>query len=133
MHRVPDFKLLAEINNIISEIESELNQLNTVAKKHLANSVYMLGNNYLNVESDNHKKGDKYYAFIIKKSFWMNKITLELLSSLSTSENPSELPKVKFKTDDYRLYKLKSELHIFDTESLVKIKRFLLSFSEVES
>ena len=63
----------------------------------------------------------------------MNKITLELLSSQSTSENPSELPKVKFKTDDYRLYKLKSELHIFDTESLVKIKRFLLSFSEVES
>ena len=58
MHRVPDFKLLAEINNIISEIESELNQLNTVAKKHLANSVYMLGNNYLNVESDNHKKCD---------------------------------------------------------------------------
>lgn len=127
-----DFKLLEEISTIISEIESELNQLNRVAKKHLANTVYILGNNYLNIDSDNYKKGDKYYAFIIKKSFWMNKITLELWSSLSVSENPSELSKVKFKTDDYRLYKTKSELYIFDTESLVKIKHFLLSFSELE-
>lgn len=127
-----DFKLLEEISTIISEIESELNQLNIVAKKHLANTVYILGNNYLNIDSDNYKKGDKYYAFIIKKSFWMNKITLELWCSLSVSENPSELSKVKFKTDDYRLYKTKSELYIFDTESLVKIKHFLLSFSELE-
>ena len=34
-----DFYLLQEINQIISEIESELNQLNTESKKHLANSV----------------------------------------------------------------------------------------------
>lgn len=127
-----DFKLLEEINIIISEIESELNQLNRVAKKSLANSVYILGNNYLNIDSDKHKKGDKYYAFIIKKSFWFNKMTIELWSSLSISENPNELSKVKFKTDDYRLYKTKTNIYIFDTESLVKIKHFLLSFMDLE-
>ena len=129
-----DFKLLEEINTIISEIESELNQLNRVAKKSLANSVYILGNDYLNIDSDNYiKKGDKYYAFIIKKSFWMNKMTIELWSSLSISENPNELAKVKYKTDDYRLYKTKTNIYIFDTESLVKIKHFLLSFMGFES
>lgn len=129
---ITDFILLEEISTIISEIESELNQLNRVAKKSLANSVYILGN-HLSVDSDNAKKGDKYYAFIIKKSFWTNKMSIELWSSLSISENPDELTKVKFKTDDYRLYKTKTNIHIFDIESLVKIKHFLLSFTDLEN
>lgn len=129
-----DFKLLEEINHIISEIESELNQLNYESKKYLVNTVYMLGNNYLKIDSDTAKQGDKYYAFVLCKSSWLfgNKMTLELKSSLSTSENPNELSKVKYKIDDYKLYKNKAELFIFDTESLVKIKHFLLSFSELE-
>ena len=134
MESFTDFKLLEEINQIISEIESELNQLNYESKKHLANTVYMLGNNYLKIDSDTAKQGDKYYAFVLCKSSWIfgNKMSLELKSSLSTSENPNELSKVKYKIDDYKLYKIKAELFIFDTESLVKIKRFLLSFCELE-
>lgn len=127
-----DFKLLEEINIIISEIESELNQLSTTAKKHLDGTVYMLGNNYLNSDSVDFKKGDKFYAFVIKKSFWFNKITLELKSSLSISQNPDELAKVKFKTDNYKLYKLSEKINIFDTESIVKIKHFLLSFRDLD-
>ena len=46
--------------------------------------------------------------------------------------DPDELSKVKYKTDDYRLYKDIIALDIFDIESLVKIKRFLLSFTDVE-
>ena len=127
---VQDFKLLQEISTIISEIETELNQLDSKARKQLANSVYTLGNNYLSVDSESARKGDKYYAFVIKKSFWLNKLSLELRGSFSISEHPNELAKVNYKTDDYRLYKNKENLYIFDIGSLVKIKRFLLVFAE---
>ena len=63
---VQDFKLLQEISTIISEIETELNQLDSKARKQLANSVYTLGNNYLSDDSESARKGDKYYAFVIK-------------------------------------------------------------------
>ena len=127
---VQDFKLLQEISTIISEIEAEVNQLDSKARKQLANSVYTLGNNYLSTNSESARKGDKYYAFVIKKSFWLNKLSLELRGSFSISEHPNELAKVNYKTDDYRLYKNKENLYIFDIESLVKIKRFLLAFAE---
>ena len=127
---IQDFKLLQEISTIISEIETELNRLDSKARKQLANSVYTLGNNYLSVDSESARKCDKYYAFVIKKSFWLNKLSLELRGSFSISEHPNELAKVNYKTDDYRLYKNKENLYIFDIESLVKIKRFLLAFAE---
>jgi hypothetical protein len=119
-----NFKLIQEINQIISEIEDELNQLPKEAKKSLHCTVYSLGNN-LNTED----KGSKYYAFIIKKSFWKNNMSLELMSSLDVY-NTNELQKVKFKIDNYKLYKTSINLSIFDEESLITIKRFLQSFAE---
>lgn len=134
MKHVNDFKVIEEINQIISEIETELNQLSIDTKKHLANTVYILGNDYLKIDSDKVKQGDKYYAFVIAKSSWItgHKITLELKSSLSISENPNELSSVKYKIDDYKLYKNKENIYIFDVESLIKIKHFLLSFIELD-
>jgi hypothetical protein len=128
-----DLKLLGEINCIISEIEAELNQLDVNARKHLANTVYILGNDYLKAHTIT-QKVNKYYAFVICKSSWFtgNKLTLKLKSSLDVTENPDEISKVKYKTDDYRLYKDITALDIFDIESLVKIKRFVLSFTDVE-
>ena len=117
--------IILDVYKIISEIEDELNQLSKETKKSLHNAVYSLGNN-LNTED----KGSKYYAFIIKKSFWKNIITLELMSSLDVHKNPDELKAVKFKTDNYKFYKIKLELSIFDEESLIAIKRFLRSFAE---
>ena len=125
-----DFKLIQEIHNIIRDIEDELNSLDKTTRKKLSNTVYFLGNNFNVIDSDMPSISDYYYAFIIKKSFWKNKLSVELYSSLDISANPNELSKVKFRTDDYKFYKLKKELSIFDTESLVKIKRFLLSFAE---
>ena len=125
-----DFKLIQEIHNIIRDIEDELNSLDKTTRKGLCNTVYFLGNNFNVIDSDIPSISDYYYAFIIKKSFWKNNLSVELYSSLDISANPGELSKVKFRTDDYKFYKLKKELSIFDTESLVKIKRFLLSFAE---
>lgn len=125
-----DFKLIQEIHNIIRDIEDELNSLDKTTRKGLCNAVYFLGNNFNVIDSDIPSISDYYYAFIIKKSFWKNNLSVELYSSLDISANPGELSKVKFRTDDYKFYKLKKELSIFDTESLVKIKRFLLSFAE---
>lgn len=125
-----DFKLIQEIHNIIRDIEDELNSLDKTTRKRLCNTVYFLGNNFNVIDSDIPSISDYYYAFIIKKSFWKNTLSVELYSSLDISANPGELSKVKFRTDDYKFYKLKKELSIFDTESLVKIKRFLLSFAE---
>lgn len=129
-----DFYLLQEINQIISEIESELNQLNTESKKHLANSVYKLGNNYLTLESHSAIAGDKYFAFVVCKRSWIfrHKMTLELKSSLSLLENSNELTKVNYKLDNYKLYKQNIQLQEFDIESLVKIKHFLLSFADLD-
>ena len=120
-----NFKLVQEIYQIISEIEDELNQLSKEAKKSLHRTVYSLGNN-LNTED----KGSKYYAFIVKKSFWKNNMTLELMSSRDVYKNPDELQAVKFKIDNYKLYKTHINLSIFDEESLIAIKRFLRSFAE---
>lgn len=124
------FKLIQEIHNIIRDIEDELNSLDKTTRKRLCNTVYFLGNNFNINDSGIPSISDYYYAFIIKKSFWKNTLSVELYSSLDISANPGELSKVKFRTDDYKFYKLKKELSIFDTESLVKIKRFLLSFAE---
>ena len=45
-----------------------------------------------------------------------------------------ELPiLVNAKYDDYKIYKNKELLNIFDEESLVKIKYFLLSFGVMEN
>ena len=51
-------------------------------------------------------------------------MTLELMSSDNTT-----IINNNFKIDDYKLYKNKENLDIFDEESLVKIKYFLLSFA----
>ncbi len=127
-----DIKLLQEIAYIISDIEQELNTLPLEAKKALQNTVYSLGNTYLSREDNSEESGSKYYAFVIKKSFWRNRISLELMSSLDVIKNPKELSTIKYKVDNYKLYKERITLEVFDIESLVKIKRFLLSFCEAD-
>ena len=97
-----DFKLIQEIHNIIRDIEDELNSLDKTTRKKLSNTVYFLGNNFNVIDSDMPSISDYYYAFIIKKSFWKNKLSVELYSSLDISANPGELSKVKFRTDDYK-------------------------------
>ena len=116
-------RVLNEVKNIIESIEIELNSLDTKTKKVINNNVYSLGIHYLTLK-DEEKTGKRFYAFVVKKSFGLfnygHNITLELMSS-DTINN--------FKIDDYKLYKNKENLDIFDDESLVKIKYFLLSFA----
>lgn len=109
--------VLNEVQNIISDIESELNAISKPAKKQIQNTVYFLGAN-LSLESKDSTA--KLYSFVIKKSFWKNKMTLELRSSKSVGQ---------YSFDDYRSYDSKESLDIFDIESLVVIKHFLLSFA----
>ena len=117
-------RVLNEVKNIIESIEIELNSLDTKTKKVINNNVYSLGNHYLTLK-DTEKTGKKFYAFVVKKSFGLfnygHNMTLELMSSGDTVNN--------FRIDDYKLYKNKENLDIFDEESLVKIKYFLLSFA----
>lgn len=116
--------VLSEVQRILLEITAELNDISTGAKKQIANTVYFLGNN-LQLESNKNDAGygikdTRIFAFVIKKSFWRNKMTLELRSAnyLATQ-----------KIDDYKNYINKESLEIFDIESLVVIKHFLLSFA----
>ena len=117
-------RVLNEVKNIIESIEIELNSLDTKTKKVINNNVYSLGIHYLTLK-DTEKIGKRFYAFVVKKSFGLfnygHNMTLELMSSDGTINN--------FKIDDYKLYKNKENLDIFDDESLVKIKYFLLSFA----
>ena len=117
-------RVLNEVKKIIESIEIELNSLDTKTKKVINNNVYSLGIHYLTLK-DTEKTGKKFYAFVVKKSFGLfnygHNMTLELMSSDDTINN--------FKIDDYKLYKNKENLDIFDDESLVKIKYFLLSFA----
>ena len=117
--------ILQELNEMISDIEKELNSLDKRTKKLIANNVYSLGSNYL--KTVDASKQNKFYAFVIKKSFFFNKISFELMSS----DELSIL--VNSKYDDYKIYKNKELLNIFDEESLVKIKYFLLSFGVMEN
>ena len=120
-------RVLNEVKNIIESIEIELNSLDTKTKKVINNNVYSLGIHYLTLK-DTEKTGKKFYAFVVKKSLGLfnygHNITLELMSSGDTVNN--------FRIDDYKLYKNKENLDIFDEESLVKIKYFLLSFATEE-
>ena len=117
-------KVLNEVKKIIESIEIELNSLDTKTKKVINNNVYSLGIHYLTLK-DTEKTVKKFYAFVVKKSFGLfnygHNMTLELMSSDDTINN--------FRIDDYKLYKNKENLDIFDDESLVKIKYFLLSFA----
>ena len=117
-------RVLNEVKNIIESIEIELNSLDTETKKVINNNVYSLGIHYLTLK-DTEKTGKRFYAFVVKKSFGLfnygHNMTLELMSSDGTINN--------FRIDDYKLYKNKENLDIFDEESLVKIKYFLLSFA----
>ena len=117
-------RVLNEVKKIIESIEIELNSLDTETKKVINNNVYSLGIHYLTLK-DTEKTGKRFYAFVVKKSFGLfnygHNMTLELMSSDGTINN--------FKIDDYKLYKNKENLDIFDEESLVKIKYFLLSFA----
>ena len=120
-------RVLNEVKKIIESIEIELNSLDTETKKVINNNVYSLGIHYLTLK-DTEKTGKRFYAFVVKKSFGLfnygHNMTLELMSSDGTINN--------FKIDDYKLYKNKENLDIFDEESLVKIKYFLLSFATEE-
>ena len=71
-----DLKLLGEINCIISEIEAELNQLNVNNRKHLANTVYILGNDYLkaNAKWAENNKAKKEALKELKESY-INRLT----------------------------------------------------------
>ena len=123
-------KVLNEVKKIIESIEIELNSLDTKTKKVINNNVYSLGIHYLTLK-DTEKIGKKFYAFVVKKSFGLfnygHNMTLELMSSDNTT-----IINNNFKIDDYKLYKNKENLDIFDDESLVKIKYFLLSFAASE-
>lgn len=113
--------VLKEVQNIISDIESELNAISKPAKKQIANTVYFLGTNLTRDTTVGYGiKENKVYSFIIKKSFWKNKMTLELRSSKSVGP---------YSFDDYRSYNATESLEFFDIESLVVIKHFLLSFA----
>ena len=120
-------RVLNEVKKIIESIEIELNSLDTKTKKVINNNVYSLGIHYLTLK-DTEKTGKRFYAFVVKKSFgffnYGHNITLELMSSDNTT-----IINNNFKIDDYKLYKNKENLDIFDDESLVKIKYFLLSFA----
>lgn len=109
-------KAISEVQAIIDEITAELNAISTPAKKQIQNTVYVLGTK-LTLQDD--KIDDRYYAFVIKKSFWKNKMSLELRSANYIST----------KIDDYKNYTNKESLDIFNIESLIIIKHFLLSFS----
>lgn len=112
--------ILSELHRIILDITSELNDISPAVKKQIQNTVYYLGTN-LNLESrETRENNSKMYAFIIKKSFWKNKMTLELRSA----------DKLTSRIDDYRNYKNVETLDIFDIESLIAIKYFLLLFAE---
>ena len=117
---IEKMELISEINRIISEIELELNQLDKESKKKLNNSVYCLYNDLYDKNIFN--------AFIIKKSFWKNKMSIKLMSSRNLMENKEDLA---LDIHSSELYKTECELQIFDIEALVKIKRFLLSFMEI--
>ena len=107
--------IIEEINAIIYDIEKEINSLSKDTKKKLKNNVYSLGYSYLNtVES----RPEKYYAFVLEKPWFKDyKLTLK------SSDN------IKGNSEDYRIYRNYENLEIFDIESLVKIKYFLLSFA----
>lgn len=114
--------ILSEVQRILLEITAELNDISPQAKKQIANTVYFLGTN-LQLESNINVPGEqdtRIFAFVIKKSFWKNKMSLELRSA-----NYLASPKL----DDYKNYINKESLEIFDIESLVIIKHFLLSFA----
>lgn len=115
--------VLNEVQNIISDIESELNAISKLAKKQIQNTVYVISTN-LSLESGSavpSQEDTRVFAFVIKKSFWKNKMTLELMSSENYMKTVT--------TDDYKKYINKESLDIFDIESLVVIKHFLLSFA----
>ena len=105
-----------EIQYILDEISDELNLLDSKTKKKIANTVYFLGDN-LSLERPS--SNSRLFAFIVKKSFWFNKMSIELMSSSRTD--------IK-RFDDYKKYDTLESLDIFDVESLIIIKHFLLSF-----
>lgn len=108
--------VIQEIQRILLEITVELNDITVQAKKKIQNHVYFLGE-HLPLESG--IRDSRAFAFIVKKSFWKNKMSIELRSAPTRG-----------KIDDYSLYKTKETLDIFTLESLVVIKHFLLSFME---
>lgn len=116
--------ILSEVQRILLEISAELNDIDRYTKKQIANTVYYLGTN-LQLESNENDVGygvkdTRIFAFVVKKSFWKNKMTLELRSADSRNCR---------RYDDYKSYINKESLEIFDIESLVVIKHFLLSFA----
>ncbi len=114
--------ILSEVQRILLEISVELNDIDRSTKKQIANTVYYLGTN-LQLESNVTvpvEKDTRIYAFVVKKSFWKNKMTLELRSADSRNCR---------RYDDYKSYINKESLEIFNIESLVIIKHFLLSFA----
>ena len=110
--------VLNDIRIVLKEISDELNLLDTKNKKQIACTVYFLGDN-LSLESK--IPDSRLFAFVVKKSFWFNKMSIELRSA-------SYLGNSTF--DDYKIYTAKESLDIFDIESLIIIKHFLLSFSD---
>lgn len=107
--------IIEEINAIIYDIEKEINSLSRDTKKKLKNNVYSMGYSYLNTIE---VRPEKYYAFVLEKS-WFKDYKLVLKSSDG----------IKINSEDYKVYKNYENLEIFDIESLVKIKYFLLSFA----
>lgn len=106
-----------DIQIILKEITDELNLLDTKTKKQINCTVYFLGDN-LSLESK--QRDSRLFAFVVNKSFWLNKITIELKSASYLGDSTF---------DDYKIYTTKESLDIFDIESLIIIKHFLLSFS----
>lgn len=113
-------QIIILVKSIIFDIEKELNTLNKTTKKKIKNQLYKLGN--INLQTTTNE--EKYYAFIIKKSFF-NKITFELRSTQPVIASNVNL-------NDYKMYKNTEDISIFNDEALVKIKYFLLSFAELE-
>lgn len=111
--------ILNLIYAIVNDIEIELNSLNYKTKRKLNNVVYYLGNSYLKTKYDREKL---HYALIIKTSLF-GKVKVQLMSSQTTNID---------KTYNYKSYKNVEDFNIFDDESLVKLKYFLLSFVEGE-
>ena len=109
--------VLNDIQIILKEISDELNILDAKTKKQISGTVYFIGDN-LSLESK--LQDSRLFAFVVKKSFWFNKMSIELRSA-------SYLGNSTF--DDYKIYAAKESLDIFDIESLIIIKHFLLSFS----
>jgi len=112
--------ILNLIYAMISDIEKELNELDYKTKRKLNNNVYSLGDNYLITKDES----NKYYAIVIKTSLF-GKVKVQLMST-------DIIDNKKIEIHNYKSYKNVEDFNIFNDESLVKLKYFLLSFVEGE-